>query len=596
MDDNRESQTTRNSPAIKFVTKGTSQGGSVINAAGNVTMGDHVEHQTIIDTHRISLYPDFVVPDAGYEGSGPRARCLEGTREGVIGDILTWKDDAAASPICLLSGPAGFGKSAIAQTVAESWAGDGTLIASFFFLRGAGGRSQFAHFITTISFQITVSIPETKPMIEKALRDDPSIPHQSIAKQLQKLILGPLASVTAAHPLTSLLIIVIDALDECNDKQAMHDFIGILTSAAGARRLPLRWLLVSRRDEHINQGFSDDVARANVTWVALEDFDATRDIETFLKHRFSEILMRNPRLMRGISLPWPSIKDSRALVQKASRMFVFASTLGDFITDGKAPPNQKLQSVLQLHAGLDPLYAQILGAVPDIPCFRSVLTTLMLLREQPSVNTLADLQRLNVEDVLHSLNFIQSIIHIPADDFTPVQLNHTSLRDFLVDGSRSHGHFIDPPPAAHFTLAADCLKLMNRTLRRDVFPNNAGSLYAIKHWLGHLQDSAVASEVLPELLRSLDDFVSSEVMEVWINWLILDRKTEQTQRLLTAVVDKYTVARRNETVTEQRQRKLRLQLWFDQTGGVEEDDDDDADVSSDEWVVESGRGLDEVGY
>lgn len=242
------------------------------------------------------MYPNFVVPDASYQGSGPRSRCLEGTRETVIAIILNWKDDINAKPICWLSGPAGFGKSAISQTVAESCARDGTLIATFFILRGARGRSEFDRFITTLSFQITISIPETKPIIERALQDDPTIPHQSISNQLQKLILAPLMSVTTARPPVRPLIIVIDALDECNDKQAMRNFIGILASAASAGGLPLRWLLTSRREEHISQGFSNDRACATTTRIALEDFDADIDIETFLKHCFSEIRKQNPRV------------------------------------------------------------------------------------------------------------------------------------------------------------------------------------------------------------------------------------------------------------------------------------------------------------
>ncbi|KZP28253.1 hypothetical protein FIBSPDRAFT_1039678 [Athelia psychrophila] len=537
MDNERNWQEAQNWNARTFLTVDTSAGANVTNIGGNYVSTNN--HNINFGMGGIGLYPNFVVPDAGYQSNGSRSGCLEGTRGGIIAMIRNWKDQIDAMPIGWLSGPAGFGKSAITQTVAELCARDGSLIASFFFLRGAGGRSEFDRFITTISFQIAIAIPETKAIIEKALQDDPTIHHQSIANQLQKLVLGPLASVAAAHSPTRPLIIVIDALDECNDKQAMHNFIGVLASAVSAGRLPLRWLLTSRRDEHINQAFAGDTARATVTWLALEDFDATIDIETLLKHHFSVIRKQNPRLMRGIALPWPSVEDSRALVQKAAGMLIFAATLVNFITDGKAPPNQKLQSVLQLHAGLDPLYAQVLGDVPDISCFRSVLTTLMLLREQPSVNTLAELLRLNVEDVLYALNFIQSIIHIPADDFTPVHLNHTSLRDFLVDGSRSHGRFIDPPPAAHFTVAANCLTLMNRSFRWDVFPDSAGSLYAIKHWVGHLRDSAVASEVFPELLRTLNDFVSSEVMEVWINWLILHRRTEATQQLLTTLTDKY---------------------------------------------------------
>ncbi|KZP09397.1 hypothetical protein FIBSPDRAFT_964012 [Athelia psychrophila] len=537
MDNERNWQEAQNWNARTFLTVDTSAGANVTNIGGNYVSTNN--HNINFGMGGIGLYPNFVVPDAGYQSNGSRSGCLEGTRGGIIAMIRNWKDQIDAMPIVWLSGPAGFGKSAISQTVAELCARDGTLIASFFFLRGAGGRSEFTRFITTLSFQITISIPETKAIIEKALQDDPTIPHQSIANQLQKLVLGPLASVTATHSSTRPLIIVIDALDECNDKRAVQDFIGILADAASAGGLPLRWLITSRREEHINQAFSGDTAGATTSRVSLEDFDAARDIEAFLKHRFSEILMHNPRLMLGISLPWPSIEEIRALVKKAERMFVFASTLVDFITDGAAPPQQKLRSVLSLHAGLDPLYVQVLGAVPDMPYFRRVLTTLMLAREQPSITVLADLLCLGVEDVLHTLNFIQSIIHVPADDITPVQLNHTSLRDFLVDGSRSYGLFIDPPSAAHFTLAADCLKHMNGTFRHDVFPDNAGSLYAMEYWVGHLQDSAVASEAFPELLRTLDDFVASEVMEVWINWLILNWKTEETQQLLTTLIDKY---------------------------------------------------------
>lgn len=142
---------------------------------------------------------------------------------------------------------------------------------------------------------------------------------------------------------------------------------------------------------------------------------------------------------------WPSLEDLHALVKKSSGLFVFASTLVDFVTDDQAPPQQKLKGVLDLNAGLDPLYAQVLRAVPNITCFHRVLTALMLLYEQPSVQLLADLLRLDAGDVLHAMSFIQSIIHVPAGNDTPTRLSHTSLRDFLVDRTRSKGLYFDPP-------------------------------------------------------------------------------------------------------------------------------------------------------
>ncbi|KZP09782.1 hypothetical protein FIBSPDRAFT_963646 [Athelia psychrophila] len=306
----------------------------------------------------IGLYPDFVVPDAGYQGSGPRSRCLKGTREAVIGKILDWKDDIDGSSIRSVSGPAGFGKSAVAQTIAQLCATNGTLVASFFFLRGAGGRSDFGRFITTLAFQITQSVPETKPTIEKALRDDPTIVYQYIANQLQKLVLSPMMALAAT-------------------------LIGIIASTGSSGALPFRWLLTSRREGHIQQAFATNKSPANTTSVTLEDFDAALDIAKNLKHRFSIILEQNPRLMKGVPLPWPSDED-----------------LPDFITDEKGHPQQKLKSVLSLHAGLNPLYDQVLRAVPDVTRFRGVLTTPMVLQAQPSINTLANLLQLDVEAML----------------------------------------------------------------------------------------------------------------------------------------------------------------------------------------------------
>lgn len=63
-----------------------------------------------------------------------------------------------------------------------------------------------------------------------------------------------------------------------------------------------------------------------------------------------------------------------------------------------------------------------------------------MLYEQPLVQFLeflADLLQLDVGDILHAMSFMQSIIHVPADNDTPIWLNHTALRDFLVDRTRS---------------------------------------------------------------------------------------------------------------------------------------------------------------
>ena len=52
--------------------------------------------------------------DAGYRrSSGPVARCLHGTRERLIEDVVQWVDSGSDHPICWLNGPAGSGKSSL---------------------------------------------------------------------------------------------------------------------------------------------------------------------------------------------------------------------------------------------------------------------------------------------------------------------------------------------------------------------------------------------------------------------------------------------------------------------------------------------------
>lgn len=479
----------------------------------------------------MQLYPNFVVVDAAYHSRSERPACLMGTRRAIIRRLLKWKDDLDARPLCWLSGPAGYGKSAVAQTVAERCARDDTLVASFCFWRNAGGRSEFSRFITTIAYQITVSVPEAKPFVERALQDDPSIVHQSTSNQLQKLIFEPLMSVPSFNSSSTGHVIVIDALDECNDRGAIQDFIGVLASACSRWPLPLRWLFTSRNESHIHTAFRRDIAQDATLPLALEDFDAQSDIRKFLTSRFSTIIRENPRLMQGVPFPWPSKEDMEALVKKSNGVFIFASTLVDFITDEKSPPDLKLKAVLALNAGLDPLYDQILRAVPEIACFRRVLTVIMLVQEQPSIDTLAGLLELNSREVLHALMPIQTIVRIPADDDSPIQLNHTSLRDFLVDQSRSKDLFINPRKA-HSILALDCMKLMNRTLRQDKFPSDTASNYAAHYWLSHLRDCHISRTLVPSMLSSLNDFTSSPVIEVWINILLFERfKTEPSKNL-----------------------------------------------------------------
>jgi hypothetical protein len=175
------------------------------------------------------------VPDAVYDSINAVSGCLAGTRQEVIGQIVQWIDGNSDQPMCWLHGAAGSGKSAISKTIAELCAESNRLGASFFFLRGAGRRSRITHFISTLAYHLAFSVPATRPYIESVLQRDHHIVHRSLERQFRKLITEPIQSVIMP---TLPMVIIIDALDECDDKEMIADFIDIVARAVQTTDFP----------------------------------------------------------------------------------------------------------------------------------------------------------------------------------------------------------------------------------------------------------------------------------------------------------------------------------------------------------------------
>ena len=267
------------------------------------------------------------VSNATHARAGHVPRCDPGTRLEVIAQVREWldgHDNDKRAVVCWINGPAGYGKSALAQTIAECYAAEGHLLGRFFFLRGAGERSHISHLIPTLAHQISRTLPATKPLIKSAIEDEPALLELtvSLAHRFQGLIIDPICLNTLQLSCRSeniscspkKRIVVIDALDECDDKAEMADFIDVLLSASsGGTHLPFHILLTSRVEEHIRKKFDSSQA-----WflhrLELENFDARSDIEVHFRQAFDCIYDENWRIMQRIPKPWPSAEDLTTLL------------------------------------------------------------------------------------------------------------------------------------------------------------------------------------------------------------------------------------------------------------------------------------------
>ncbi|THZ14720.1 hypothetical protein D6C89_10032 [Aureobasidium pullulans] len=123
---------------------------------------------------------------------------------------------------------AGTGKSTIARTIARELHDSGHLGASFFFTRGGGDVAHAGKFFTSIAKQLVLSQPPAlKAAIYEAVADKPDIIHKGRWDQWTHLIYRPLSSLKPVST-PSLVVLVVDALDECSGASDVEGIISLL--------------------------------------------------------------------------------------------------------------------------------------------------------------------------------------------------------------------------------------------------------------------------------------------------------------------------------------------------------------------------------
>src|SRR5258705_6832501 len=343
-------------------------------------------------------------------------------------------------PINWFNGLPDIGKSTIARTVAEQVNGLALPMTSFFFVCHNDALSNAKLFVTSIAFRLAEIFPKFMETVSNALKADGTLPSKSLDTQFTYLFFRPLQSLALSQP----LILVIDALDECDTKDAQTILNNVVSHCA---RIPmLRLLITSRPENHITSVFK----RANnIEKVILHDIDSgvvAQDIQHYLEcqlkriHEWDEFLSIPPN--------WPSLIDLKALVHKSGRLFIWAATAVKFIGDTHIlDPEGQLQIILNRsvssqkpYAELDELYHMVLSkGVSNPDCmldFRLVLATVVLLQKPMSLLTL--FKFLQITDIRNLLIHIQSIIPLPHDLEGKVEIYHTSFSDFITDGSWCH--------------------------------------------------------------------------------------------------------------------------------------------------------------
>ncbi|KAM6499255.1 hypothetical protein JOM56_004763, partial [Amanita muscaria] len=245
-------------------------------------------------------------------------RCHPGTRQKVLTRLRHWIDNPNPSErIFWLRGPAGAGKSAIAQTIAHAYK-RGEIAATFFFYRSDPNRNDGNRLFTTIAWQFAFSIPAIKDSIVQALDKLPHLPRIDVETQFEELVANPTKNI-ASQMSQPAPVVIIDGVDECFDEKLQQRFLAVIGNAVKDRRVPLRFLIVSRPEALIEETlnkFKDFTVSIDLAKLG----DSNPDIRKYLKDKFSEIASN-----RGLDPTWPGQKIIEEIVSNSSGNFIFAS-------------------------------------------------------------------------------------------------------------------------------------------------------------------------------------------------------------------------------------------------------------------------------
>ena len=461
--------------------------------------------------------------------------CHPATRVDLLHEIYDWARDPHSKSIFWLSGWAGIGKSTISRTVAEWLARQGGLIgvdlgASFFFKRGEGDRGSASRFFPTITRELVLKIPGLDALVAEVVTQDPLIFDKSLGEQFDKLIYQPLRQVKFIANGSSIFIVVVDALDECEKERDVKAIIDLWSRLAHLTTVRLKLLLTSRPELPIQLGFKEISIAVHQDMVLQDTVPQTtiqHDILIFLKDAFGKIRNRfNREPLSGTPLDedWPGDKRLQVLVDMAVPLFIVAATVYRFVDDSDWDPRERLETILQFPGigKLEQMAHTYLPVLTQLSArsnsshnkdrlyqdFRIIVGSVVSLAEPLSIQSLAVLLNISSDTITLRLRPLHSVLRIPTDSNTPIRTLHLSFSEFLLSDQLQLEPFGIDGQATHRMLLSRCLQLLSGPgglqenlcrleypgkRRREIDPATIDDRlspalqYACQYWIQHVQ-------------------------------------------------------------------------------------------------------------
>ncbi|KAJ3555930.1 hypothetical protein NP233_g12094 [Leucocoprinus birnbaumii] len=421
-----------------------------------------VGQQVINNFHRSGMekLALYTIHGAAFNSSArdPPPRCHPQTRTAILERVHNFL--SSPNPprrIFWLCGPAGVGKSAIIQTVAESISSSTQplsyrLGATLFFSK-PNDRDDPKRVFTTMAYQLATRYPAYRDYIVSQLVDDPLLGQSSMAEQFRLLLAVPFAE-RQIHQSSSSLVVLLDGLDECKTDREQVEIVMLISQFIVKHpEAPILWVIASRPEPHIRNAFSRQ--RVLPTFlkesIPIDSDEACGDVERYLRNSFDEICENYPECFPP-QAQWPSEKKFLKLCAIASGHFALAATVVRFVEDPDCgnpvarfeealaavarPSLSQIRDTNNPLATLDALYTRIFSAIPKdvLPSTIRMIAFFGWASCSHNLRVLANFWGLDQGSAYSAMRRLHAVLVVPSPesvDQDDLRIHHRTFTDFL---------------------------------------------------------------------------------------------------------------------------------------------------------------------
>lgn len=476
-------------------------------------------------------------------------RCMPGTCEEILNNIINWIDDPRpdGKHVFILVGAEGAGKSTIAHSIASHYRDLGRLGSSIFtdLPNDSLTRTQLPVLLfPTISRDLADLDPHYRRALWSVIESDKALRRTlDPADQCEKFIVAPSTTLTISGPIA----IVLDALDDCTDSTALHKVLSVLSKRSKDFPSNFRIFITVRTGSRILRLFEENSAARIYKLEDIDNWSSHYDLSQIVRARLRAGLDESQLEQFPTRFDWE-------LVAKSQRSYRWIKEACDAICRINLDTDQQHVSAFERYEDLIHPSKQFRVPVPPedylveltristshgasfIGEFQSVMGTLLVSYVSLSFSELEKLSG-KPNDASTVICAMDALLMNTNSCYTPIVPFHPSFYDFLRDPGRS-GEFCVDISIHHLSLATTCVRILNSQLRFNIcrlsssFCANAdvGGLadrtrryitpelsYAARFWIKHLHAAvecklALANEI--EMLLQNRFFFWLEVLSI----------------------------------------------------------------------------------